>query len=152
MERQMGQTDRDPNDIVHLKLRFRESLRAELEIKAKEDAASLNGEIVRRLKESLERDRRSFIETALLSGDYNARIVRGVSALLIFGNPDGEWDLSGSQRMAIRFCINQLLDALMPPSTDMEPEDQEEAAKCLTGLLSITNAYLRRIGAAESNS
>lgn len=149
----MSESERTPNDIVHLKLRFREDLRQKLEYSAVQDGNSLNTEIVHRLKLSLEDDRRGLIENALLSGSHNARIIRGISALLIIADEGQEWNNSIAQRWAVRFGINRILDALMPlPSADdMGAEEGAEAARCWGEMLAVTNMYLRRIGEPQAD-
>src|SRR6476646_8053148 len=47
---------RKSTDMVHLKLRFREELRRQVEESAKNRELSLNGEIIRRLEDSFEND------------------------------------------------------------------------------------------------
>lgn len=47
---------REESDLVQLKLRFREALRAKLEAAAARSGKSLNSEIVDRLEESIERE------------------------------------------------------------------------------------------------
>jgi Arc-like DNA binding domain len=47
---------RKPTAMVHLKLRFREELRRQVEESAKSRELSLNGEIIRRLEDSFEND------------------------------------------------------------------------------------------------
>jgi hypothetical protein len=47
---------RKSTDMVHLKLRFREELRRQVEESAKNRELSLNSEVIRRLEESFEND------------------------------------------------------------------------------------------------
>jgi Arc-like DNA binding domain len=48
---------RKPSDMIGLKLRFREELRRQIERSAKQHNVSLNNEIVRRIEESLQKER-----------------------------------------------------------------------------------------------
>lgn len=148
----MTESARNPTDIVNLKLRLREDMRAKLEAQAKEDGMSLNAEIISRLQSTFDDDRRGLLEAALLSGVHNARIVRGISALLVIADPGEEWNNNKSQRIAVRFCINRVLDALMPMPDDISgtiPETDQEAAQRFSAMLSVTNEYLRRVTKVE---
>jgi hypothetical protein len=65
---------RKSTDVIQLKLRFREDLRHLIEKSARERDISLNGEIVRRLEESIEDDKlppRRDLATALLRAVIN---------------------------------------------------------------------------------
>jgi hypothetical protein len=65
---------RKSTDVIQLKLRFREELRHLIEKSARERDISLNGEIVRRLEESIEDDKlppRRDLATALLRAVLN---------------------------------------------------------------------------------
>ncbi len=148
----MSDDARAPSDIVNLKLRLREDLRARLEASAKAEGNSLNSEIIRRLEMDLADDKRGLIETAMLGGGYNARLVRGIAALLVIANPGSSDEMSIAQRWAVRLGINHLLDALMPvPSQgdQMPQEDLEERAHLFAGLLNVAGTYLKGLGLSK---
>ena len=135
---------REPSDIVNLKLRLREDLRAALEKEAKDKGASLNSEIVSVLSARTEFIKRRLLEELYLGGGHNARIVRGISALLMYANPQNDWFEDPCDRIAVRLSLNMLLDQLVPmPSPD--EYDQGEAGARSASMINLVLAYLKRV-------
>lgn len=107
---------REPNEIVQLKLRFRESLRERLEKAASEEGESLNSTIVARLERSLREDAEFGIGT-------QAEVLRAIIGIMgattrTFGRPWYE-DPDGAQ--TVRSVVSYLLSLIRPEGDIYSP-------------------------------
>jgi hypothetical protein len=133
---------RKKTDIVDLKLRCREALRARIERAAKTHEQSLNAEMVQRLETSFLQAENAQLIEALLGSGYNLAMLRGISTILtIAGNP-----AEGPPRN-VADAIHKFVEVLagtVPASESSFPErhvkgsaDQLAWATILTGHFSL---------------
>lgn len=112
-----GKSDkaREPTQMVGFQMRLKESLRADLELRATASGSSLNGEVIARLERSLEEDRLFGVGPARALFIDIARQIALVEA--VTGQP---WHLDPATYWAVRHMAEDVLKRAEPPPPNAE--------------------------------
>jgi hypothetical protein len=102
---------RKKSDVVQLKLRIREALRARLEAAARRNDESLNSEMARRLENSFLRAENDLLVRVLLAPHpFSLGVLRAVSAIFFAAGKD--WDRSNEGRRKVEAAIHKVIDGI----------------------------------------